>query len=189
MANVAERVVAIFVTDGTESAPLSEVARSLAVGGIEAAYAGVPEITEVFLQGNAAPLPVRPLSGFNPDNTRGIIIPESPTLAHELIRERVRRVIESFIEEDLPLVTWGGGVVAAMNAGWLVGRRVAGAYESIPSLLKGGVDVVESRVVEDLPWITARSYLDIAEALRMAFGLGARGNRIREPRQAAKEPR
>lgn len=189
MAKVAERVVAIFVTDGTESTPLSEVVRSLAVGGIQAVYAGVPGITEVFLQGNTLPLPMRSMTEFNPENTRGLVIPESPTLAHELLREPVRRVIAQFITEDLPVVTWGGGVVAAMNAGLLQGRRVAGAYESIPSLLKGGVEVVEDRVVEDLPWITARSFLDVGEALRLGFGFGAHGNRIGEYRRTTKEPR
>jgi putative intracellular protease/amidase len=173
------RNVAIFVTDGVEPTPIREVLRSLGSGGIEGKFVGVPGVTEAFQHGSAQPIAVESLEQVGPAETRGVIIPESPTLAHEFQRPEVQQLFNRLIEEDLLFITWGGGVVAAMQAGWLKGRRVAGAYESIPSLLKGGVDVVEDRVVEDGSWITARSYLDLPEAIRMGFGFGA--HREREP--------
>ncbi len=167
------RDAVVFITDGIEVLPVRELVRWFRLGGSEPVFTGVPGVTRVFVQGSGSGIEVRSVDSLDPAEVRGLVMPESPTLAHELMRPRVAAAIHRLLAADVPVVTWGGGIVACLRAGLLTAGHVAGPYESIPDLVGAGVEVADQPVVVEGLWITARSAMDLPQALRAAFGFGA----------------
>ena len=164
----------IFVTDGVEAIPLREMLTWFRRGGSEPTLAGVPGLSQVFVQGEERGLEVVPLDALGPDDVQGLVLAESPTIRHEVMRPEIQRCIGQMEAAGVPLLTWGGGIIACAFAGWLKQRYVAGPHESIPDLLQAHALVDEDAVVVDWPWVTARSALELARALQTAFSPGGR---------------
>lgn len=162
---------AIFVTDGIEDIPFRDTLHWFRRQGMEPTLAGVPGVGRVFLQGAPGGLDVVALDTWcaDPAAVLGLVLPESPTVRHEVMRPVVTRCLEQLEAAGTPLLTWGGGIIACAFAGRLVRRHVAGPHESIPDLLRTEALVDEEAVVVDWPWITARSAIDLPRALQAAF--------------------
>lgn len=167
------RPVLMFVTDGYDAFPITRFQRWLAQGGCETVFAGAPSVSRVFGNGIAEPLNVRPLSTYPPQSVRGVVVVESATLQHELQRPHVREWFLAAEAEGVPIVLMGGSILATARSGLLRHRKAAGPYESIPDLIREGVEITDDAVVHDGVWITARSPLDLEAAANLAFGLRA----------------